>query len=112
VRKDTVASIKAKYIIEMANGPVTKQAHDILHAEGHVILPDIIANAGGVVVSYLEWLQNKQKESWPESEVNEKLVVYMKKAVQKTYQMAKQKKLSLKEAAFTVALQSLVASSK
>jgi glutamate dehydrogenase/leucine dehydrogenase len=110
ITNKNVANVKAKYIVEVANGPITKQAHDILHGEGHVILPDIIANAGGVVVSYLEWVQNQQKESWDEDEVNQKLTDYMKPAVRKTYQLAHQKNISLKEAAFVVALQSLMKS--
>ncbi len=110
VTLDNVANVKAKYIVEIANGPVTKQAHDLLHKNGHVLLPDIIANAGGVVVSYLEWVQNQQKESWGEDTVNQKLTEYMKPAVRRTYELAQQKNISLKEAAFVVALQSLAKS--
>jgi glutamate dehydrogenase/leucine dehydrogenase len=101
-------TVQAKYAVEMANGPVTKQAHDQLHKGGHIILPDIIANAGGVVVSYLEWVQNKQGESWSEDEVNQKLADYMKKSVSKTHRLAQQKELSLKDAAFAVALKSIL----
>jgi glutamate dehydrogenase/leucine dehydrogenase len=108
VTQKNVAAVKAKYIVELANGPITKQAHDVLYSRGHVILPDIIANAGGVVVSYLEWVQNQQKESWSEDEVNQKLTKYMKRAVRQTHQLAQQRDISLKEAAFTVALQSLL----
>lgn len=108
VTPKNVAIVKAKYIVEVANGPITKQAHDLLSKQDHIILPDIIANAGGVVVSYLEWVQNQQKESWDEDAVNQKLTDYMKPAVRRTYKLAKQKNVSLKEAAFVVALQSLI----
>ena len=108
VTQKNVDTIKAKYVVEMANGPVTKQAHDLLHKRGHVILPDIIANAGGVIVSYLEWVQNKQNESWSTDKVNHELAAYMSKAVRQTYEEAKRGKISLKDAAFTVALRSLL----
>jgi glutamate dehydrogenase/leucine dehydrogenase len=108
VTQANVDAVKAKYIVEMANGPITKQAHDRLHSNGHIILPDIIANAGGVIVSYLEWVQNQQYQSWSEREVNQKLARYIKKAVRQIHKLAHQKDISLKEAAFIVALQSIL----
>jgi len=107
VTDKNVGSIKAKYIVEMANGPVTKQAYDRLSKAGRVIMPDIIANAGGVIVSYLEWLQNMQSEHWTEQKVNKLMAGYMKEAVKVTYQFATRRHTGLKEAAFAIALQKL-----
>jgi glutamate dehydrogenase (NAD(P)+) len=107
VTQDNVKTIRAQYVVEMANGPVTKRAHDYLFGHGHVIIPDIIANAGGVVVSYLEWVQNLQTETWSEPKVNDKLAGYMKQAVDETYAYATYENLSLKEAAFALALKKL-----
>jgi glutamate dehydrogenase/leucine dehydrogenase len=107
VTSENMKSIHAKYIVEMANGPVTSQAHDYLVAQDKIILPDIIANAGGVVVSYLEWLQNKNDEKWSEAEVNGKLEKYIKDAVNSTYKYAKSNNISLNEAAFAIAIKRL-----
>lgn len=107
VTTENAANIRAKYIVEMANGPITQKAHDQLGANGHVILPDIIANAGGVIVSYLEWLQNKEHSHWSEETVNDRLAKYMKTAVNDSYHYAKIHQLSLKAAAFALALQKL-----
>lgn len=108
VTEENMQNIHAKYIVEMANGPVTKKAYDYLTAHGHIVLPDIIANAGGVIVSYLEWLQNINNEHWTEKQVNDQLADYIKKAVQEMYDYATVHQLGLKEAALAVALQKLV----
>lgn len=102
--------VKAKYIVEMANGPVNDAAHNSLTSQGIIILPDIIANSGGVIVSYLEWLQNKNGEHWPEEKVNSELEKYMKSAVDKTYKTSLSEDVSLKEAAFMLALDRLTSS--
>lgn len=102
--------IRAKYVVELANGPVDKTAIDYLTQQGVVILPGIIANAGGVVVSYLEWLQNKQDEHWPEQKVNNELRTYMTKAVDALVKAANEPGVAnLPEAAFVVALRRLTA---
>lgn len=102
-------NIRAKYIVEMANGPITSEAHDYLVAKGHIILPDIIANAGGVIVSYFEWLQNKNDERWTEADVNQKLSTYIKDATVAMHRYAISENLSLNEAAFALAVKRLVA---
>jgi glutamate dehydrogenase/leucine dehydrogenase len=107
VTKENANTVHVPYVVEMANGPVTKAAYDLLSAHGCVILPDIIANAGGVIVSYLEWVQNLQKEKWSESKVNQELASHMKRAVEETYHYAQQEAISLKESAFILALQKL-----
>lgn len=108
VTEKNMKTIKAKYIIEMANGPITNTAHEYLIAHHKVILPDIIANAGGVIVSYLEWLQNLKGESWSEEDVNKKLESYINAAVKDTVSYAREHNLNLNEAAFELALQRLV----
>ncbi len=99
--------VKAGYILELANGPVSHEAYQYLSEQGKIIIPDIIANAGGVVVSYLEWLQNKSGEHWTEAEVNEKLRTYMVKAVDEMCQTAAERQVPLKEAAYVNALRNL-----
>jgi len=103
-----VKQVKAKYVVELANGPISEAAHDYLSAHDVVILPDVVANAGGVIVSYLEWLQNKNDEHWTEVKVNQKMAGYIKKAVKEIYGLAHKEKVSLKEAAFMHALKRLI----
>ncbi len=112
VTEENVETIKAKYIIELANGPINAAAAEILNQKGIVVLPDIIANAGGVIVSYLEWLQNKNKERWEETEVNQKLHTYMVSAVATMIKTSKEYNVPLKEAAFIVALKELAEKKK
>lgn len=107
VTKYNMKNIQAKYIIEMANGPVTSAAYDYLVSKNIVILPDVVANAGGVIVSYLEWLQNMQGESWTEDHVNEQLQAIIKKAVKEIYEYAHKQRINLKEAAFSIAIDRL-----
>ncbi len=107
VNKDNVARVKARYVVELANGPVTSDAYDYLTKKGVVVLPDIIANSGGVIVSYLEWQQNKSGQRWSEYKVNKKLHDYLSPAVSAMYKTATQKNVPLKEAAFMVALKNL-----
>ncbi len=109
--KDNMKDVKARYIVEMANGPVTKTALDYLTKKDVVVLPGIVANAGGVIVSYLEWLQNKKGQKWPESKVNKLLNEYMIKAVKNMVEAAKEHNAAnLSEAAFIVAIKKLASS--
>ena len=101
-------NIRAGIIIELANGPVVDEAYKHLSAKGTTILPDIIANAGGVIVSYLEWLQNKDETTWTEDEVNDQMSVYIKQAVKDMYADAQENKVTLKEAAFDIAIKRLI----
>jgi glutamate dehydrogenase/leucine dehydrogenase len=107
VTDKNVAIIKAKYVVELANGPVTTAAQENLYEGGVQVLPDIIANAGGVVVSYLEWRQNKRGKSMSETETNRELTEYMQKAVAAMSETAEREQVSLTEAAFMNALQRL-----
>ena len=99
--------IKASIIVEMANGPITEEAYQYLTDKGVVIIPDVVANAGGVIVSYLEWLQNINYETWSEEDVNNKLKQYMIEAVNMSWDRSQKKRIPLKEAAFETAIQKI-----
>jgi len=95
--------IKAKMIIEGANGPTTPAADDILHERNILVLPDVIANAGGVTVSYFEWVQDFSSFFWSEDEINARLVRIMKEAFAAVWQVAQDHGVSLRTATFIVA---------
>ncbi len=99
--------IKAKTIICMANGPVTEEADAFLTQQGTLVIPDILANAGGVIVSYLEWYQNMHNEVWDEKKVNQKLDQIISKSFHKVWNRAREDKISPKIAAFATALERL-----
>jgi glutamate dehydrogenase/leucine dehydrogenase len=80
IRKDNADQVRARFIVEAANGPTTPAADRILFRKGIPILPDILANSGGVTVSYFEWVQNIENEQWDEAEVNGKLKIKMERA--------------------------------
>lgn len=104
--------IKAKIIVEAANGPTTVEADEILNQKGIMIVPDILSNAGGVVVSYFEWVQNIQSLSWSEEEVNEKLKVIMDKSFASVWEITKEKGTSLRTGAYLIAVKRVVEAAK
>jgi len=108
INEKNMKNIKAKVIVEMANGPVTEEAYEYLTKKGVMIVPDVLANAGGVIVSYLEWVQNKAGYYWSEEEVNNKLELMMNKAFEAIWKKSIDKKIPLKEAAFEVAIERIV----
>jgi glutamate dehydrogenase len=108
VTKSNMRDIKAKYVLELANGPIDERAYYYLSHYGTIIIPDIIANAGGVIVSYLEWLQNAEREHWSLERVNEELEDYMITAVSDTYDFSVRHRVPLKEAALMLALERLI----
>jgi glutamate dehydrogenase/leucine dehydrogenase len=97
-------AIKASYILELANHPTDADAHDLLTKRGITVIPDFLANAGGVTVSYLEWVQNRQQRYWKAQEVDKELKEYMQRATQAVLSYADIHTLSLKEAAMDVAV--------
>ena len=96
--------LQCKIVIEAANGPTTPPASEILYKKGIHVVPDILTNAGGVTVSYFEWVQNLQQFQWEEDEVNEKLERRMVRAFEEVSVVCDEKKTSLRMAAFTVAI--------
>ncbi len=95
--------IQARMVIEGANGPTTPQADDILHERNILVLPDVIANAGGVTVSYFEWVQDFSSFFWSEDEINARLVRIMQEAFSGVWQVANSHGVSLRTATFIVA---------
>ena len=97
--------VKAKAILELANGPITPEADEILFKKNILVIPDVLANSGGVTVSYFEWDQNLKNEIWTEKEVYDKLLPLMDDAAQKTFEKAKENKTHLRMGAFILALE-------
>jgi glutamate dehydrogenase (NAD(P)+) len=108
ITKDNAGQIKAKMVIEGANGPTTTEADDILRDKGVLVLPDVIANAGGVTVSYFEWVQDFSSFFWSEDEINARLVRIMQEAFAGIWQVAQEHQVSLRTATFIVACQRIL----
>lgn len=107
VTKDNAHKVKAKLIAEGANGPLTHEAVDIITDRGGLIIPDILCNAGGVIVSYFEWVQGLQMFFWDLETVNNKLHDIMKLAFEKVWKNSQEYKVNMKQAAFITSLQRL-----
>lgn len=105
ITKKNASKVKAKMIVELANGPMTPEADDILYENGKFVIPDVLANAGGVCVSYFEWMQNRKASCWTEKEVNKKLEEKMIKEFDSIYSMRTKKKIKMRTAAFVLALE-------
>ncbi|MFA5487678.1 MAG: Glu/Leu/Phe/Val dehydrogenase [Candidimonas sp.] len=103
INKDNANSVRAKIVVEGANGPTTPEADDILTDKGTIIVPDVLANAGGVTVSYFEWVQDFSSFFWSEEEINHRLEIMMRNAYAGVYAQAKQHDVSLRTAAFITA---------
>jgi Glutamate dehydrogenase/leucine dehydrogenase len=104
ITDETAIKVKAKVIVEGANGPTTVEADKILEEQGIKVVPDILANAGGVVVSYFEWVQNIQSLMWDEAEVNSTLEKVMIKAFNEVWNKAAEKQTTMRMGAYMVAI--------
>lgn len=108
INEKNAKKIQAKVIVEGANGPTTVEADEILKKRGIILVPDILANAGGVVVSYFEWVQNIQSVSWSEEYVNEHLKTIMDQAFQAVWDIAHEKGTTLRTGAYLIAVKRVV----
>lgn len=108
INAGNAGKIQAKLIVEAANGPTTSEADEILAKRGSEVVPDILANAGGVVVSYFEWVQNIQSVSWTEDEVNKKLKDIMDAAFESVWDLTQEKHTTLRMGAYLIALKRVV----
>jgi glutamate dehydrogenase (NAD(P)+) len=105
---DNAGSVRARFVVEGANGPTTPEADAILREKGIVVVPDIVANAGGVIVSYFEWVQDLQAFFWEEHEVNERLQRIITRAYRDVARLAREQKASLREAAMRLGVSRVV----
>jgi glutamate dehydrogenase (NAD(P)+) len=104
ITKDNADAIKARLVVEGANGPTTPEATKMLHARGVFVVPDILANGGGVTTSYFEWVQDRHGYFWSEKEVNERLEAKMVQAYDAVLQTAQRYKVDMRTAAYIVAI--------
>jgi glutamate dehydrogenase (NAD(P)+) len=103
ITEENAPKIKTKIVVEGANGPTTTAADDILHDKGILVIPDVVANAGGVTVSYFEWVQDFSSFFWTEDEINQRLERVMREAFAAVWQVASEHSVSVRTAAFIVA---------
>jgi len=104
--------VKAKIVVELANAPLTAQADDILFNRGIVVIPDILANAGGVVVSYFEWSQNLSNDNWPEEKVLERLKQVMTTSFNDVNDHCREAKCRMRKAAYELAVTRILKAEK
>jgi len=104
IHAENAADVRAEIVVEGANGPTTPEAHEALVSRGVTVVPDILANAGGVTVSYFEWAQNIQQFRWDHERVNAELEKVMKRAYDAVRRTAKDRKVDLRTAAFVLAI--------
>jgi len=102
ITEENADKVRAKLVVEGANGPTTPEADQILNEKGITVLPDILANAGGVVVSYFEWVQNLQELLWSEGEISERLKNILQRSFDEVVAIAQEKKIPLRSAAYVL----------
>ena len=104
LNQDTAGKIKARYVLEGANSPTTPEGEEILKDAGVIVVPDFLANAGGVIGSYFEWAQNLQGFSWTEEEYNKRLVALMTENFTKVWNYSQDKKVTMRRSAYIAAI--------
>ena len=109
IRADNANDVKAHIVLEIANGPVTPDADTLLAERGVAVVPDVLANAGGVTVSYFEWLQNRSGESWTRERVHDQLDEVMRDAYRDVADFALTRNITLREAAYALAVSRIIA---
>lgn len=107
ITKENAADVQASIVLEMANGPTTREADEILKKKHALVIPDVLANSGGVAVSYYEWYQNMHEETWEKDTVFQKLKERMEEAARAVHEASKEYSVSLRDAAYIVALKRL-----
>jgi len=105
LHKNSAGRVKARVVLEAANAPVTDAGGKVLEGNGAYLIPDILANSGGVTVSYFEWVQNIQQFTWDEERVNAELAKVMARATTQVWELAKQRSVSMRTAAFMIAIE-------
>lgn len=112
ITEDNAANIKAKIVVEAANGPTTLEGTKILSDRGVLLVPDVLASAGGVTVSYFEWVQNNQGFYWTEEEVETRLEDMMVKSFNNIYEMAQNRRIDMRLAAYMVGVRKMAEASR
>jgi glutamate dehydrogenase (NAD(P)+) len=105
ISRENASKLKCKILLEGANGPTTPEADEILFDRGILVVPDILANAGGVTVSYFEWVQNLQELLWSEEEVAERLQRIMRRAFAEVLEISQEKKVNMRTAAYILGVE-------
>ena len=112
ITEENVYDIKASIVVEAANGPTTFEATRILSERGILLVPDVLASAGGVTVSYFEWVQNNQGYYWTEEEVNEKLYAKLVEAFNNVYETSQNRRVNMRLAAYMVGARKMAEASR
>ena len=112
LHKHNAGRLEARMVVEGANSPTTPAADEILQDKGILVVPDVMANAGGVVVSYFEWVQNLQHFRWDEREVNDRLGRIMRKAFREVSARAREDDVPLRTAAYALGIERVVEASR